>query len=150
MCSVTWDVWRQCIVHLYPKCKDKNVKILGRGAPNLSDIGKLTLTSIWRMNWQEHGLELNAQTKDQKREKGQWKWGSHGEKFWMDSLSELIAKEIPQKPRGGRALWEPKSQRYLSFLWIPCCGKKAGQFDLNLSIFHLFIYRMEAITALPS
>lgn len=61
---------RQCIVHLYPRHNDKNVKILGREAPNLICFGKLTLSSVWRMNWQGHGLELNAQTKGGKREKG--------------------------------------------------------------------------------
>lgn len=47
------------------------MKILGREAPNLIYIGKLTLTSVWRVNWKGHELELNAQTKGRKREKGQ-------------------------------------------------------------------------------
>lgn len=139
MFNITWDVW-QCIVHLYPKCNDNNVKILGREAPNLIYIGKLTLTSVWRMNWQGRGLELNAQTKGRKREKGRWKWWSQGEKFWMDSLNEFIAKVIPSETRGERALWKPMSPQYCelpvnSMLWEEC--RSVWPQPLNVSFIHL-------------
>lgn len=139
MFTITWDVW-QCIVHLYPKCNDNNVKILGREAPHLIYIGKLTLTSVRRVNWQGYGLELNAQTKGRKHAKGRWKWWSQGEKFWMDSLNELIAKVIPSETKGERALWKPMSPQYFEFpvnsmLWEEC--RPVWPQPLSFSFIHL-------------
>lgn len=65
----------QCILHLDLKDSGKKVRILGRAAPSLIDVGTLTLTWAWRINGQGCGLGRNAHVRVKKcAQEGRWKW----------------------------------------------------------------------------
>lgn len=60
--KITWDAIGKALSIFTLNVMKKNLKISGRGSlqPGLH-WEMLTLLAVWRMNWQGHELELNAQ-----------------------------------------------------------------------------------------